>query len=83
MEKVSELLTLKIENLRLKLQQLQTLANQIQSEQLQLIEQARAEVGAPSGYIFNTDTRLFQTVEKPAPFKAPFKREQKRLKNVS
>jgi len=57
---VSELLALKIENINLKLAQLQSKANELVTERAKLVEEARAEVGAPADHLLNTDTRQFQ-----------------------
>ena len=60
MQPVSELTALKIENLSLKLQQLQTAANAFVEQQKALIETARAEAEAPAEHVYNVDTRAFQ-----------------------
>ena len=65
MTQVSELLTLKIENIRLKLNSLQQVANALNSEAATLLEQARAEVGAPPNVPFNTETRTFEAPAQP------------------
>lgn len=57
---VSELLALKVENINLKLAQLQTAADKLVTERATLVEEARKEVDAPEGHLLNTATRLFQ-----------------------
>jgi hypothetical protein len=64
---VSELLAVKIELTVFKLRQLQTAAEQITAEQRALVEQARAEVGAPIDHVYDTDARAFQPPAPTAP----------------
>ena len=65
MTQVSELLALKIENIRLKLNSLQQMAHALNADAATLLEQARLEVNAPVGAIFNTETRTFQAQTQP------------------
>ncbi len=60
MAKVSELLALKIENSVLKIQQLQAAGDRLMLEQKAFVEQARAEVGAPSDHVYNVALAEFQ-----------------------
>ncbi len=86
MTPVSELLALKIENITLKLERLehaaQQAARQLLDEQKPLIEQARIEVGAPSGHVYNTDTKMFQAPTGPQPLSTPSARQARRLKEA-
>lgn len=79
MTTVSELTALKIENAFLRLQQLQATAQTIVAERDRCIEEARAEVSAPVGHLYNTDTRQFQPPNGPRPLSAPIKRQRKRV----
>lgn len=80
MTQVSEVRALKIENYSLKLASLQQMAQQLRSEQSALIEQARAEVGAPGGHLLNTETRLFVAPNSPQPLSTSKVRQIKRAK---
>jgi len=44
-----------------------------------LIEQARLEVQAPADYLYNTETRTFQSKTGPQPLSTSRKRQSKRL----
>jgi len=44
-----------------------------------LVEQARTEVQAPVDYVYNTETRTFQSKTGPQPLSASRKRQSKRL----
>jgi hypothetical protein len=57
---VSEVLALKIENCELRRQIQQAVLDQVLREQRGLVEQARAEDGAPEGHVYNLTTRQFQ-----------------------
>lgn len=57
--KISELLSVKIENTILKLQQLQQSAEPLQSLQRELVESARSEVGASKEAQYNPATQEF------------------------
>ena len=80
MTKVTELLALKIENLSLKLGQLQDQHERLHADRAVLIEEARKEVNAPTGHVYNVETRQFQAHAGPVPFRAPTAREKKRVK---
>lgn len=78
MTPVSKLLALEIENLQLKLEQLDRQGKQWADEQRSLIEQARTEVGAGPGTLYNTSTRTFQAASGPVPLSTPAPRQAKR-----
>lgn len=74
----SELLALKIENYGLRLAQLQAQSKIWIAEQNALIDEARKEVGAPEGHVYNLDTRQFQPPAGVTPFSTTKARQQKR-----
>lgn len=78
MTQVSELLALKIENAVLKLRQLQAVSDALSQEHNLVLEQARAEVGAPQTHVYNLDTRLFQAAADAAPLSTTPARQAKR-----
>lgn len=82
MPPVAELLAVKIELTVVRLQQLQTAQQQVTAEQRALVEQARADVGAPLDHLYHLDTRSFQApaVTDPVPLSTTAARQAKRVK---
>lgn len=78
MTSVSEVLALRIENLSLKLHNLQHAGEALAMEQKALIAQARIEAGAPVGHVYNTETRQFQAQTGPVPLSTRPERQAKR-----
>lgn len=77
---VSELLAVKIENLELRKRQVEAIHGEFQKQQQALIEEARREVDAPAGHLYNTDTRTFQAPGGSVPLSTRAARQAKRSK---
>lgn len=81
MNKVSELLAVKIELATIKIQQLQASFQQLVTEQRTLVEQARSEIGASADWVYSLDVRSFQApVREPVPLSTSADRQAKRAK---
>ncbi len=57
--KVSELVTLKIENINLKLTLLQTQAQGLVRDRERVIDEARVSLNVPEGWLYNADACEF------------------------